>query len=222
MFRLLLGLMIAAGIVYCGEKAETPGAAPQAEKTSEQKDTPLKTGNEQKAAPKQSEKKEDEKKADPAEDTTAVKKEEPEKKTPAASVEVVKKGKSVKTSVTLNSDEQTIESLVETIRKASGLNMVLDSRAIQKGIEDGTVRRTITLKADGMTLRSALNWICRLAGLAWTLQDEAIFISTPDNIKSQGKRMRIYDVRDLNVQPPDFPGPNIELVPGEADVNFNL
>jgi hypothetical protein len=72
-----------------------------------------------------------------------------------------------------------------------------------------------------MTFKSALNWICRLTGLAWTIKDEAIFISTPENISHGRRRLRIYDIRDLEIQPRDFPGPNIELVPGEADISVN-
>lgn len=132
--------------------------------------------------------------------------------------EGVKSGKEKPLKVMFASEGIDVSMMVRNICRSAGLNIVIDRSAIAKGVEAGTVRTTVTLKVDNMKLRSALNWICRLAGLAWTLQDEAIFISTPDRIKRSDKKMRIYDIRDLTMQVQDFPGPNIELVPGEPDI----
>ncbi|MFH1708107.1 MAG: hypothetical protein ABIF71_09335 [Planctomycetota bacterium] len=123
--------------------------------------------------------------------------------------------------VSFQGDGQDIESLVDLVRRTAGVNVVMDTPAIELAVAAGTARRTITLKVDNMTLKSALNWICRLSGLAWTLQDEAIFITTPDRIKTGEAQLRVYDIRDLAAQPQDFPGPHIELVSGEADISIS-
>ena len=122
--------------------------------------------------------------------------------------------------VAFNAEEDDIERLVETIRNAAKVNIVMDQKAIADGVKRGTVRTAITLKVDNMTLQSALNWICRLSGLAWTLEDEAIFITTPDRIVAQNQKLKIYDIRDLSIKIQDFPGPSIELAPGDSDINI--
>jgi len=130
------------------------------------------------------------------------------------------KGTDFSKKVAFNADGDDIEQLVETIRNAAKVNIVMDQKAIAGGVKRGTVRTSITLKVDNMTLESALNWICRLSGLAWSLEDEAIFITTPDRITKQNHKLKIYDIRDLSRKIPDFPGPNIELAPGESDINI--
>ena len=130
------------------------------------------------------------------------------------------KGKVDNQRVAFNAEEDDIERLVETIRNAAKVNIVMDQNAIADGVKRGTVRTSITLRVDNMTLQSALNWICRLAGLAWTLEDEAIFITTPDRIVTKNQKLKIYDIRDLSIKIQDFPGPSIELAPGDADINI--
>lgn len=109
----------------------------------------------------------------------------------------------------LEMDEVGLEQLVENIRDRVGVNVVMDGRAIDRGIRNGTVRPTITLKVDDMTLKNALNWICRLSGLTWTLKDEAIFITTPERVSRSEFTMKVYDIRDAIVPVPDFPAPPV-------------
>jgi type II secretory pathway component GspD/PulD (secretin) len=65
------------------------------------------------------------------------------------------------------------------------------------------------------TLSLALEWILKLAGLDYELRDNAVFISTPENLKPD-VRMIIYDVQDLTLQIPDFPGPEMDLQAAQA------
>ncbi len=112
------------------------------------------------------------------------------------------------TELSLNTHEEDIETLIDNIRRAAGVNMVMDSRAIAQGIANGTVRATVTLKVENMALKNALNWITRLSGLVWTLKDEAIFITTPDRAINSDHKLRIYDIRDQMAPIPDFPAPD--------------
>jgi type II secretory pathway component GspD/PulD (secretin) len=82
--------------------------------------------------------------------------------------------------------------------------MVLDPGAKAGG------ERQITLRMNQATLSLALEWILKLAGLDYELRDNAVFISTPDQLKPEVK-MIIYDVQDLTLQIPDFPGPEMDL-----------
>ena len=129
-------------------------------------------------------------------------------------VKTEKKGYSK--NVALNADEDSIDDLIDTIRRAAGVNIVTDSKAIAEGVRNGTVKTTITLRVDNMKLESALNWICRLSGLAWSLQDEAIFITTPDRIVSKTRKLKIYDIRDISMKVQDFPGPDLGLDAGSG------
>jgi hypothetical protein len=115
------------------------------------------------------------------------------------------------TEVSLETEEEDIETLIEGIRRAAGVNMVLDNKAIAAGIAAGTVRSTVTLKVEGMALKNALNWITRLSGLVWTLKDEAIFITTPQNARNADLKLRIYDIRDQMAPIPDFPAPHVDF-----------
>ncbi len=110
--------------------------------------------------------------------------------------------------------ETPLEQVVQFLTKVTGIAIVLDPAAL---VDDmGTpMPQNVTLKVDEMRFSSALNWILRLTNLKMTLRDEAIFIGKDIDTDAF---LRIYDVRDLTVQPQDMPGPNIELVAGEADI----
>jgi type II secretory pathway component GspD/PulD (secretin) len=93
---------------------------------------------------------------------------------------------------------------INFLQSVSEVNMVLDPAAKAGG------ERQITLRMNQATLSLALEWILKLAGLDYELRDNAVFISTPDNLKPDVK-MLIYDVQDLTLQIPDFPGPETDL-----------
>ncbi|HOX08266.1 MAG TPA: hypothetical protein PK280_17865 [Planctomycetota bacterium] len=96
---------------------------------------------------------------------------------------------------------------INFLQSVSEVNMVLDPAAKAGG------ERQITLRMNQATLSLALEWILKLAGLDYELRDNAVFISTPDNLKPDVK-MIIYDVQDLTLQIPDFPGPETDLSAG--------
>jgi general secretion pathway protein D len=93
---------------------------------------------------------------------------------------------------------QFLQTLTET-------TIILDPRAFDAGGGDNT---PITLKVTNMPLRTALKWILRLADLDFTLKNEAVFISTPQNLAGEVE-LKIYDVRDLTYSITNFPGPEL-------------
>ncbi|MFH1707637.1 MAG: hypothetical protein ABIF71_06950 [Planctomycetota bacterium] len=122
--------------------------------------------------------------------------------------------------VVLDAAPVNLAGLVDHMRKASGINVVMDNAAIRAGIRSGAVRTTITLKVDGMTVKNALNWICRLSGLTWTLKDEAVFITTPDRIDATEPNLRVYDIRDQLAPIPDFPAPHVAFGKSDDPMNY--
>ena len=98
---------------------------------------------------------------------------------------------------------------INFLQTVSEVNMVLDPGAKAGG------ERQITLRMNQAALSLALEWILKLAGLDYELRDNAVFISTPDQLKPEVK-MLIYDVQDLTLQIPDFPGPEMDLQANQA------
>jgi len=95
--------------------------------------------------------------------------------------------------------------VVAFLQNLTGVNMVLDPAAIQG--DDVPV----TLKVNDMRLGAALDWILRLANLQYTLRDEAVFVSSGDRIK-EAESLRIYEVRDLLAQIPDYSGSGLPSI----------
>ncbi|MHC4917057.1 MAG: hypothetical protein ACYTGB_16380, partial [Planctomycetota bacterium] len=98
---------------------------------------------------------------------------------------------------------------INFLQQVSDVNMIIDP-AVKAGGE-----KPITLKMTQASLKLALDWILKLAGLDYELRDNAVFISTPDNLKPETK-MVIYDIQDLILAIPDFPGPEMDLMANQA------
>jgi len=101
-------------------------------------------------------------------------------------------------------------SFLQTLTK---VNMIIDPAAAE-----ASGSTPITLKVTNMTLGLALDWILKLADLDFALRDNAIFISSRENLKGD-VILRIYDVRDLTEQIPDFPGPELQVEVGGLDAS---
>jgi len=96
------------------------------------------------------------------------------------------------------------------LQTLTNVNMILDPRAVE-----GNDMR-IDLRVTNMSLNLALDWILRLAELNYALRDSAVFISTRDNLRGD-VLLRIYDVRDLTDDLPDYPGPEFQLEVGGVE-----
>lgn len=118
--------------------------------------------------------------------------------------------------VTFDFLETPLEQVVQFLQRVTGITIVLDPAAL---VDDmGTpVPRNVTLRVDNMRFSSALNWILRLTDLRMSLRDEAIYMGKEVDTEAI---LRIYDVRDLTIQPADMPGPDIQLVSGEPDISI--
>jgi len=118
--------------------------------------------------------------------------------------------------VTFDFLETPLEHVVQFLAKVTGITIVLDPAALVDAT--GTpVPKNVTLRVDDMRFEAAINWILRLTDLKMSLKDEAIFIGKDIDTETT---LKIYDVRDLTIQPQDMPGPNIELMSGEGDIQI--
>ncbi len=107
--------------------------------------------------------------------------------------------------------ETPLTEAVAFLQTLTKVNMIIDPAAAEA---EGST--PITLKVTNMTLGLALDWILKLADLDFALRDNAIFISNRENLKGD-VTLRIYDVRDLTEQIPDFPGPELQVEVGGLD-----
>ncbi len=102
---------------------------------------------------------------------------------------------------------------IQFLQTLTKINMILDPNAVE--MRGNT---PINLKVANMTLNLALDWILRLADLNYALRDSALFISTRERLRT-AVTLRIYDVRDLTEDVPDYPGPDLQLqAPGVGGV----
>lgn len=94
---------------------------------------------------------------------------------------------------------------IQFLQTLTKINMILDPSAVE--MRGNT---PINLKVANMTLNLALDWILRLADLDYALKDSALFISTRERLR-EDVTLRIYDVRDLTEEVPNYPGPDLQL-----------
>ncbi len=98
-----------------------------------------------------------------------------------------------------------LDEAIAFLRNLADVTMIVDPRVMEAGAPP------INLRVTDMNLELALEWILRLADLGFTLKDNAIFIGKKTQMV-EDVELRIYDVSDLTMQIPDFPGPDFNLM----------
>ncbi|MEK7412633.1 MAG: hypothetical protein AAB263_04870, partial [Planctomycetota bacterium] len=105
--------------------------------------------------------------------------------------------------ITVDFQDQGIDEVVNTLRRLTGTNLVLDPRVV-------ATPTPVTLPATGMKFKFVLENIKLQTKLSYSLRNEAIYISS-----DQGSRgdmvMRMYDIRDLTHGMTNFPGPDLTI-----------
>jgi hypothetical protein len=109
--------------------------------------------------------------------------------------------------------ETPLTEAIAFLQTLTKVNMIIDPAAAE-----ASGSTPITLKVTNMTLGLALDWILKRADLDFALRDNAIFISSRENLKGD-VTLRIYDVRDLTEEIPDFPGPELQVEVGGLDAS---
>jgi len=102
--------------------------------------------------------------------------------------------KALETNLKLEVKELPLGDLVEFLRDALKIPIVIDQRALEDvGIDSGT---RITFTMSGISARSSLELILTQLDLTWAIRNEVLLITTPEEAESV-LITRVYDVSDL-------------------------
>lgn len=108
----------------------------------------------------------------------------------------------------------TFNELVQTLRDALGTNIVIDPRAAERVAGDET--RELVLK--DVKGSSALQWLTSLFGLDSAIHEGVVVIGSGERLPVV---RQLHDVRSLQVQLLDHPGPRVSL-PERTTMGFSL
>lgn len=109
--------------------------------------------------------------------------------------------------ISLEFHEAFIEEIVDYLRDATGLNIIIHQEVLQSHSED-ELRFTIRVK--NLRLKSALKLLLGMRDLTATYREGVLVIVSRDSVH-RALNTRVYDVRDLLFKIRDFPGPTVEL-----------
>lgn len=116
--------------------------------------------------------------------------------------------------VSLDFDKTPLVEVIDFIRTLSEINFVIDKRVRETYPDDPL---EITLKVDNLSLRSALKLVLAMHDLTVKYKEGVLLVVPKDDASDEDLVTRLYDVRDLLMTIPDFPGPNIELKPPDEE-----
>lgn len=105
------------------------------------------------------------------------------------------------TRITFEFDSTPITEVVKLLIQKSGINMIIEPRAIEHGAE----KYDISLKVENMKLKTALNWIMQFSNLDYDIRDELIYIA-PEKYLVGDAVLRVYYIKDLITPIITFPG----------------
>ncbi|MFH1024570.1 MAG: hypothetical protein V1809_14410 [Planctomycetota bacterium] len=110
-------------------------------------------------------------------------------------------------SVSFKFENMSLEDAIKFFHDVKGLNFVIDPEVLAANPSP------INLEAKNIKVRSALNWIARLSNIAYRPVDGVVYFANKEKLKGE-EVIRHYDVRDLLLKVPDYPGPDINLSAG--------
>ncbi|MBI3099841.1 MAG: STN domain-containing protein [Planctomycetes bacterium] len=128
--------------------------------------------------------------------------------------EIVAKLDSMK--VSLDFEKTPLVEVIDFVRSLSDINFVIDKRVRDAHPDDPL---EITLKVDNLSLRSALKLVLSMHDLTAKYKEGVLLVVPKDDASDEDLVTRLYDVRDLLMSLPDFPGPDIELKPPDDSGN---
>ncbi|MCB9914314.1 MAG: hypothetical protein H6828_04070 [Planctomycetes bacterium] len=108
-------------------------------------------------------------------------------------------------------DEESLRTVIDLIRIATGLPLVVDPAAENAAVDEGIVFN-FSFEND-LTVEQALNLITDFAGetVTWTVRHDAVLVTTKE--KASGKKVPVHhDVQDLVFGLTDFMGPRINEI----------
>lgn len=104
--------------------------------------------------------------------------------------------------MTVDFQDTDIADVAELLRSTTGLNVVVSPELLSRGT-------TVTLTAKDMALGNLLGWISTVSGVHHGWLNHALYFA--DKPLAGPTRMRVYDVSDLVMSVPNFPGPDLSI-----------
>ncbi|MDE2508133.1 MAG: type II secretory pathway, component PulD, partial [Planctomycetota bacterium] len=115
-------------------------------------------------------------------------------------------------SVTLNIDRQPLHDAVEFLQKLTGLNIMVDPKALNE--EGQTSATPVTMVAQNIRLKTALKLMLQPLGLNYKIEDDVLLI-TSSQASTAATYTKTYYVGDLVMPPGKAPTLNEALNPGK-------
>lgn len=108
--------------------------------------------------------------------------------------------------------ERSLRAVVDRVRIATGLPLVVTSRA-EEAVHDEGLVFDVDLEHP-LLARDLLNLIAELAGpsVRWEVRHEAVILDTAEHSAAEARVMRTYDVRTLTFARTDFVAPRIDRI----------
>ncbi len=117
--------------------------------------------------------------------------------------EIVDKLRSIR--ITIDMQNAGLNAVVDYIREISGLNFVIDNKAIENPEQE-----VISIKVTDIILDGALKLMLNPKNKAHVVDGGVVIITSQDALKKK-VRLELYDVQDLTYGLQDFPGVDISL-----------
>ena len=118
------------------------------------------------------------------------------------------------TLLTMDFEQAPFEDVVEYIRQATSINVVVDPAVYRERSEE---ELRVGLQVRDLPAKNALQLILDTAHLSWDI-DSGVLLVTTDEKKLAKPYSLVYDIRDLMFDVKDFPGPDIDLASGEESL----
>ena len=123
--------------------------------------------------------------------------------------------------ITINVDKQPLAQAMEFIRNYTGLNVVIDPKAL--AAEGLTMESPVTLHANDIRLKNALRYMLEPLGLTYRAEEEVLLITSPQSNTAR-LRTETYYVGDLVLgpnQPRNALDGNTQLASATSDPMLN-
>jgi type II secretory pathway component GspD/PulD (secretin) len=117
--------------------------------------------------------------------------------------------------ISIDFDDAPLPDVIDFFRDYADINIVIDQSVFDEKSED---ELTVSMTLNDLNLKTTLKLVLNMVGLKATYKEGVILIVTEDYHAVDELIVKVYDVRDLLMRVPDFPGPQVELVPPNQDL----
>ena len=111
----------------------------------------------------------------------------------------------LKRRIDVNFVDTPFESAIRYVAKRTGTNLVVARAEVSE-----TERRTpVTFRVKDIPAIEVVEWITRMAGVGYELGEKALVVSSRRALIFKRIELKIYNIHDLTLHIPNFPGPSV-------------